>query len=109
MSVPVGRRGAGKPLIGIFAAPEQQREPVSPVTRLRATSARQWVLWPPASSSLSISLRLRTGGHKTFFIFNAPPVGLRYPQRQIERMVTVPQFLANRAFFTLNETLPPLE
>jgi hypothetical protein len=34
---------------------------------------------------------------------------LRYPQHKIERMVSFPQFLANRAFFTLNETLPPLE
>jgi hypothetical protein len=44
MFVPVERRGVGKPLTAFFAAPEQRREPVSPVTRLRATSARQWAM-----------------------------------------------------------------
>ena len=42
-------------------------------------------------------------------MLHPPDISLHYPQHKIERMVPIAQFLANRAFWTTNETLPPLK
>ena len=103
--MPVGRRSAVESFIGFFVSAEIQREPDAPYMGLRAGDGRCGLRVEFILNETPL-LYWRTQSLDLYFPCALP---LHYPQHQSECTVWVAQFLANRAFWTINEALPTLE